>query len=203
MLATLLAATSKVDIGVFVVSATIVLAGAIGVVISANPVHAALSLVMTLFGVAVLFVAQQAHFLAAVQVIVYAGAIVVLFLFVIMLLGVDREENVDEERLRFQRPFALGLGLLVLAEILFLTPTQWATGAKSVAGASTAEGQNIELLARSIFTRYLLAFEITSLLLVIAVVGAVVLARRSPREIVDDELVGEPEAEPALTGGDA
>ena len=186
MLATVLAAASKVDIGVFAVSAVIVLSGAIGVVVSGNPVHAALSLVATLFGVAVLFVAQHAHFLAAVQVIVYAGAIVVLFLFVIMLLGVDREEDVDEERLRGQRPMALVLGLLVLGEVLFLGRNEWATGARAVAGAADAPGENIELLARSIFTRYLLAFEITSVLLVIAVVGAVVLARRPPKEIPED-----------------
>ena len=71
-----------------------ILVGAIGVVTSRNPVHAALSLVMTLFGVAVLFIEQQADFLAAVQIIVYAGAIVVLFLFVIMFLGVDRAEDI-------------------------------------------------------------------------------------------------------------
>ena len=75
---------------VFVVAAAAVLAGALGVVLSTHPVHSALMLVLTLFGIAVLFVAQQAHFLAAVQVIVYAGAIVVLFLFVIMLLGIDK-----------------------------------------------------------------------------------------------------------------
>ena len=75
---------------VFFVAAAVILVGAVGVVVRSNPVHAALSLVLTLFGVAVLFVAQDAHFLAAVQVIVYAGAIVVLFLFVLMLLGVDR-----------------------------------------------------------------------------------------------------------------
>ncbi len=78
-----------VDTIVFAVAAVVILAGAVGVVLSRNPVHSALMLVMTLFGMAVLFVAQDAHFLAAVQVIVYAGAIVVLFLFVIMLLGVD------------------------------------------------------------------------------------------------------------------
>ncbi|MGH9282630.1 MAG: NADH-quinone oxidoreductase subunit J family protein, partial [Acidimicrobiales bacterium] len=117
----LAASASKVDAGVFAASAVIVLAGAIGVVIAANPVHAALSLVMTLFGVAVLFVAQEAHFLAAVQVIVYAGAIVVLFLFVIMLIGVDRPENVRAEPLRGQRPLALLLGLVALAELLLLS----------------------------------------------------------------------------------
>ncbi|MGH9260222.1 MAG: NADH-quinone oxidoreductase subunit J, partial [Acidimicrobiales bacterium] len=77
----------QVELVVFVAAAAACLTGAIGVVISENPVHAALSLVGTLFGIAVLFVAQEANFLAAVQVIVYAGAIVVLFLFVIMLLG--------------------------------------------------------------------------------------------------------------------
>src|SRR5580693_6191997 len=103
---------SWVDVGTFAVAAAIVLAGAIGVVVARNPVHAALMLVMTLFGVAVLFVLQRADFLAAVQVIVYAGAIVVLFLFVIMFLGVDRQENLDKDPLPFQRPLALVLMVL-------------------------------------------------------------------------------------------
>src|SRR5437660_7932405 len=97
---------------VFLIAAVAVLAGALGVVTSRNPVHAALMLVMTLFGVAVLFVAQQADFLAVVQVIVYAGAIVVLFLFVIMLLGVDTAENLEAEPLVGQRPAAIALGAL-------------------------------------------------------------------------------------------
>src|SRR5881392_3957452 len=104
-----LAATAP-DIAVFVVAAAVVIIGALGVVFSRNPVHAALNLVMTLFAVAVLFVEQQADFLAAVQVIVYAGAIVVLFLFVIMLLGVDRAENLETEPLPGQRPAAIALG---------------------------------------------------------------------------------------------
>jgi NADH-quinone oxidoreductase subunit J len=175
----LLAATSKVDIGVFVASAVIVLVGALGVILARNPVHAALNLVLTLFGVAVLFVAQEAHFLAAVQVIVYAGAIVVLFLFVIMLLGVDRQESLEVEELKGQRPLAIGLGIVALAEFIILAGTaNWVTGNLATSGQAGGPGTNVEKLARSIFTRYLLAFEITSVLLVIAVVGAVVLARR-------------------------
>jgi NADH-quinone oxidoreductase subunit J len=175
-----LLAASAVDIGVFSVSALIVLVGAIGVIASRNAVHAALSLVMTLFGVAVLFVAQEAHFLAAVQVIVYAGAIVVLFLFVIMLLGVDRSEDLGDEPLHLQRPAAAAIGVALLLEVLFLAGGTWATGAPSQAGPATVEGtSNTELLARSLFSRYLLAFEVTSVLLVIAVVGAVVLSRRA------------------------
>src|ERR1700716_4292805 len=102
----LLATAAPIDGFVFVVASAIVLLGALGVVLARNPVHSALMLVLTLFGVAVLFVAQQAHFLAAVQVIVYAGAIVVLFLFVIMLLGVDRSEDLDTKQLGGERPMA-------------------------------------------------------------------------------------------------
>jgi len=127
----------------------------------------------------VLFVAQQADFLAAVQVIVYAGAIVVLFLFVIMLLGVDRSENLAVEPLRGQRVAAAVAGLLALGEVLFLAGSKWATGTHSSAGAASGPGSNVEKLAQSLFTRYLLAFEATSVLLVIAVVGAVVLAQRN------------------------
>jgi NADH-quinone oxidoreductase subunit J len=170
---------------VFVVAAAAVLAGALGVILATHPVHSALMLVLTLFGVAVLFVAQEAHFLAAVQIIVYAGAIVVLFLFVIMLLGVDRTENVRSERIPFQRPIAYLAGAGVIAAIFMLARTAWVSGAESVAGAADGPGSNIEKLARSLFTRYLLAFEMTSVLLVIAVVGAVVLARR-PREPEED-----------------
>jgi NADH-quinone oxidoreductase subunit J len=170
------------DLITFVVAAAFVLAGAVGVVTSRNPVHAALALVLTLFGVAVLFIEQQADFLAAVQVIVYAGAIVVLFLFVIMFLGVDRLEDLDTEPLRGQRPLAMLLVLMALGGLLALfVESHWVTGAHEVAGSTTGGGHtNVYLLGKSIFTTYLFAFEATAALLVIAVVGAVVLARRPP-----------------------
>ncbi len=173
-------AATLVDAGVFTAAAVIVIAGAVGVVLARNPVHSALMLVMTLFGVAVLFVSQEAHFLAAVQVIVYAGAIVVLFLFVIMLLGVDREEDVASDRLPYQRPAALAIGVLSLLLLFFLARLDWTTGAPSSAGRASG-ADNVELVGRSVFTTYLLPFEATSALLVIAVVGAVVLARRPGR----------------------
>jgi len=185
---------SAVDWGTFGVAAAIVLSGAIGVVIARNPVHGALMLVMTLFGIAVLFVLQRDDFLAAVQVIVYAGAIVVLFLFVIMFLGVDREENIAAEPLRGQRPLAVALvalgvtGLLLLGEI-----SKWTTGAPSVAGSTNSATSNVAQLGTSVYTTYLFPFEITSALLVIAVVGAVALARRPP--MADIGRVLESEAE--------
>ena len=179
----MLAVTPAVpDLVVFFVAALAIVVGAIGVVASRNPVHAALMLVLTLFGIAVEFINQGADFLAAVQVIVYAGAIVILFLFVIMLLGVDREENLGVEPLKGQRPVAIALGLMVLVELAVLGHfTNWATGPSSTAGPLNGPGENIQKLGQSIFTRYLFPFEITSVLLVIAVVGAVVLARRPHR----------------------
>jgi NADH-quinone oxidoreductase subunit J len=176
------------DVGVFAVAAAMVLAGAIGVVVARNPVHSALMLIMTLFGVAVLFVLQQANFLAAVQVIVYAGAIVVLFLFVIMFLGVDREEEIRKEPLRGQRPLAIALVLLGTTGLLLLGQvSKWTTGQPSVAGTDTG-APNVNLLGRSLYTTYLFPFEATSALLIIAVVGAVVLARRPPASTADDDV---------------
>ncbi len=177
----------------FVIAAAICVLGALGVVLARNPVHSALMLVMTLFGVAVLFVEEDAQFLAAVQVIVYAGAIVVLFLFVIMLLGVDQKEAIQRDPLPAQRPVAICVGILGLVEVLLLARGRWPSGARSVSGAIGSPGDNVGLIGRSIFTTYLLAFEVTSALLVVAVVGAVVLARRPRRALGEN---GAPTSEP-------
>lgn len=202
-----------VELVVFVIAGAGCLAGAVGVVAGRNPVHAALSLVGTLFGIAVLFVAQEANFLAAVQVIVYAGAIVVLFLFVLMLLGVDRAEDLSIEPISGQRVAAAVIGLAVLAlPVLALRSTDFeATGQRpNPGGIDSTTGQvvaaapnllddgvaDIDQLGESLFTDYLFAFEITSVLLVIAVVGAVVMARKVKRaDLVDDPLVAAAEAE--------
>jgi NADH-quinone oxidoreductase subunit J len=176
------------ELFVFIVAAAAVLVGAVGVVVRAHPVHAALSLVMTLFGIAVLFVVQEAHFLAAVQVIVYAGAIVVLFLFVIMLLGVDKAENLTIEPLKAQRPVAAVLGIATAALVLlalFAGGEDAITGAPGGGGPAAEGEENVQALARSLFTSYVFAFEVTSVLLVIAVVGTVVLARRPPKPVAD------------------
>jgi NADH-quinone oxidoreductase subunit J len=168
---------------VFVLASAMMLIGAFGVITRRNPVHAALSLVLTLFGVAVHFVALEAYFLAAVQIIVYAGAIVVLFLFVIMLLGVDKAEDLQTEPLVAQRWLAgiAGLGLLGLLVIAISRGAEMLT-TRAEGLATSAEGAsgdaNIQQLARSVFGDYVVAFELTSILLVVAVVGTVMLARR-------------------------
>ncbi|HVW35036.1 MAG TPA: NADH-quinone oxidoreductase subunit J [Acidimicrobiia bacterium] len=177
---------------VFVVFAVCALGGAAGVVLARKPVHAALSLVLTLFSVAVFFVLQGAHFLAAVQVIVYAGAIVILFLFVIMLLGIDKEDLLDEP-LPVQRPLAVAVGVALFAGLLLVAKILVPTGAAGERGSATqGDVSNVERLARSLFTDFLWPFEITSALLVIAVVGGIVLARRSGpgRLLTEDERVG-------------
>jgi NADH-quinone oxidoreductase subunit J len=170
------------ELVVFVLSATMVLAGALGVITRSNPVHAALSLVLTLFGVAVMFVSHDAHFLAAVQVIVYAGAIVVLFLFVIMLLGVDRAEDVNIEPLTVQRPLAaivsLGVVGIVIAAIVVADDVLVSRGNGLLPTTVENPDDNVRQLARSIFSDNVFAFELTSVLLLVAVVGTVMMARR-------------------------
>jgi NADH-quinone oxidoreductase subunit J len=176
----------QIELVVFVLAGAACLAGALGVVLSENPVHAALSLVGTLFGIAVLFVAQEANFLAAVQVIVYAGAIVVLILFVLMLLGVDRFEDLRVEPLVGQRVAAavVSLGILALTVGALASTGYEATG---VVGEIDDAVPDVDRLGRSVFTDYVYAFEITSVLLVIAVVGAILLARRPHGDEIIDE----------------
>ena len=155
--------------------------GAVGVVISRNPVHSALSLVATLFGVAVLFLEQDAQLLAAVQVIVYTGAIVVLILFVIMLLGVDREEDLGHEPLVGQRILAgvAGAGPAGVARARVRRRVQARAQRGQVTGAarSPTSAANVTQLGQVVFTDWIFAFEITAGLLTIAVIGAVVMAR--------------------------
>lgn len=205
-------------VAVFAVCAAIILAGALGVIVFRNPVHAALSLVASLFGVAVLFLSMDAQFLGVVQVVVYAGAIVVLFLFVIMLLGVDRAESLRVEPIGGQRPLALGVGVGILVLILLfvvgiydappavqgeLPALESCTGlpvsepSSSVSSsAAECDGQevasNISQIAEGVFGDYVWAFQLTGLLLTISVVGAVVLARR-PRPLDEVAVEGVPE----------
>jgi NADH-quinone oxidoreductase subunit J len=164
---------------IFYICAVAVLTGALGVVLARNSVHSALFLLMTLVSVAVLFLQLDAALVAAIQVVVYASAIVVLFVFVITLLGVDKNETFDEPS-RFQRPVAIGLGALMFLQIVLLAGHHWVTGAHSTRGklAGVRTG-NVTTLAKSLFTDFIWAFEITAVLLVIAVVGGVALARRS------------------------
>jgi NADH-quinone oxidoreductase subunit J len=172
---------------VFFSAAVMILGGAIGVITMKNPVHAALGLVLTLFGVAVQFVAMEAHFLAAVQVIVYAGAIVVLFLFVIMLLGVDETMDLSIEPIPIQRPLAavMGLGLVGLLAAAIVRSRDMVDinpGAGiGVAGDGADHDANLRQLAENLYGDHVFAFQLTSVLLIVAVAGTVLMTRKWPR----------------------
>ncbi|WP_025735675.1 NADH-quinone oxidoreductase subunit J [Mycobacterium genavense] len=149
--------------------------GAIGVVTAVNAVYSAMFLAMTMIILAIFYMIQDALFLGVVQVVVYTGAVMMLFLFVLMLIGVDSAESL-KETLRGQRVAAVitgvGFGILLVAAIGKVT-----TG--GFVGLTTANANgNVEGLAALIFSRYLWAFELTSALLIAAAVGAMVLAHR-------------------------
>ena len=181
------------ELFVFICAAIMILGGAVGVVTRSHPVHCALSLVATLFGVAVLFVAMEAHFLAAVQIIVYAGAIVVLFLFVIMLLGIDRAESIRIDPIKVQRPLAgiVGVGLIGLIGGAILQSREAIKERGEGLAVANADNpihdSNIKQLANDLFSNHVFAFEVTSVLLVIAVVGTVTLVRRPSKRGASDQ----------------
>jgi len=165
----------------FWVLAAWVVGGALFTMTRRNPVTAVMSLVGTFFALAATYASLSAHFLAVLQILVYAGAIMVLFIFVVMLLGVDKKEALIEP-LRWQRPLAAGLGLLLAAEAIYLALSQHIHVGSGGLQAGPHEG-NVQAVARVLFTDFLWPFEITAGLLVIAVVGSVVLARRSGQSV--------------------
>ena len=144
-------------------------------ILKRNPVHSALCLVVVFVSLAVLYVLLGAEFLAAVQVIVYAGAIMVLFLFVIMLLNLDQEvRSQGKSRLVLKTCSLVGTGLVLL---LLLTAGGFrAAGVSGQQALAPAGTGNTRALAEQLFTKYLLPFEVTSVLLLAAIVGAIVLA---------------------------
>ncbi len=177
MSAPLLAATAaqQAELVAFVILAPLAVVTALGMVFNRNPVYAALLLVVNFFCLAAFYVLLQAQFIAVVQVIVYAGAIMVLFLFVLMLLGVDRED-VLRETIRWQRPAAFLLSVLFLGGLVLALSDVLSLPAGSLDAAN--EGGNVQAVGRLLFTRYAFAFEATGVLLVIAAVGAIVLGKR-------------------------
>ena len=160
----------------FYLFATIVIGGAIGVVFLSNPLSSALSLIFSLAGLAGLFVLLQAHFLAAIQVLVYAGAVMVLFIFVIMML------NLEDCKKHLKVSFASLIGF-VIALNLAIVLVMHVSAPLFDDGVSDKTFGTIEGVGQLTLTRYLIPFEIVSLLLTIAIVGAVILAKKdNPKE---------------------
>jgi NADH-quinone oxidoreductase subunit J len=162
----------------------IAVASALAFVTRKSPVAAALWLVNTMFSLAAMYVLLDAHFIGAIQVLVYAGAIMVVFLFVIMLLNLGDASSVSDARGMGWKLAAGLVGLALLAQVFALTkarvPEALALPPNALADEVAATGA-IAPIAGPLFREYLLAFEVTSVLLLAAVVGAVVLAKRSSR----------------------
>jgi NADH-quinone oxidoreductase subunit J len=165
----------------FWVLATVAVAGALGTILMRRAVHSALCLAGTMIVLAVFYLANGAYFLGVVQIIVYTGAIMMLFLFVVMLVGVTAADSL-KETLKGQRWWAaacgLGFGILLVAGIGNASLTSF----NGLGAANAAHGGNVEGLAALIFTKYVFAFEITGALLITAAVGAMVLTHRERTE---------------------
>jgi NADH-quinone oxidoreductase subunit J len=189
---------------VFWVFAPISVGSALAMLFQRNAVHAALFLIINFFTIAVFFLVLGAPFLFAVQIIVYAGAIMVLFLFVIMLLGVDGNESLID-RLRGQRPVAILLGTGLVLELFFAIRAGIGFSAKAPADfdAAVNKGGNAAALSRVLFRQYFFPFEATSVLLIVAAIAVMVLASRQRRAITRAEQAAEersartPRTEPA------
>jgi NADH-quinone oxidoreductase subunit J len=162
----------------FILFAGMAIGCALGVVVQRNPLYSAISLIGVFISLACLYVMLAAPFIAAVQVIVYAGAIMVLVVFVIMLLNVEEEEH-RRARLRFLVPAAVAMSAVLIAEVAFILVTVNSPRVATIGPLGTPDVGLTHSVGAALFTQYLLPFEITSILILMAIVGAMTLARRA------------------------
>lgn len=165
------------EIAVFIITAIIALIGAVAMLTAHNAVHSALFLLLNFGAIGVLYLLLQAPFLFITQLIIYAGAIIVLFLFVVMLLGAETDEPTKDST-PWQRPVALVLAAVLLVEAISV----FLFRVNVTQAAAVPDFASPENVAKALFTHYLFPFEITSVILLAAVVGVVVLSRRISRE---------------------
>lgn len=170
----------SLDLIFFLLLALIAVATALGMLLSRNAIYAALFLVLNFVAVAVFYLLLGAPFIAMAQITIYAGAIMVLFLFVIMLLGA--ESLPEAEAIPWQKPLAavLAVALAVESTVIFLTRAR-PVGDVAQPDASVNTATNLRALGEALFTQYLLPFEVTSILLLVAMIGAIVLVRKEKR----------------------
>ena len=166
------------ETALFAVLAVVTVITAILVIVQRNPVASAIFLIITLFSLAGIYLLLNAQFIAVIQVLVYAGAIMVLFLFVIMLLNLEKEKKTIT-RHRLQKALGVFLGVILLAQIGMIFSSVFLEGTRGkFTPEQVAAVGNTQVIARLLFTDYLLPFEITSILLLVAIIGAIVLAKR-------------------------
>jgi NADH-quinone oxidoreductase subunit J len=156
---------------IFFLLAGIALAGAVSLILQRHPIHSALSLIVVMVALAGLYLLLGAEFVAAVQIIVYGGAIMVLFVFVIMLLNAGAEERTNLSRMA--RRVGLPLGFFLAFELVY-----WVARAGPAGSSAQTAASSTRELSKLLFQKYALPFELTSILILIAILGAVVLAQR-------------------------
>ena len=157
------------------------IASALAFVTRKSPVAAALWLVSVMFNLAALYVMMGAHFVGAIQVLVYAGAIMVVFLFVVMLLNLGHADELSDIRGKWGRLAAGGIGIALLAQVMVLARTRFMPSLQPPTNPAFGGAPDlgaVNTVAKPLFTEHLLAFELTSILLLAAIVGAVVMGRR-------------------------
>jgi NADH-quinone oxidoreductase subunit J len=170
----------SVDLILFLVLALVAIAAAIGMLLSQNAVYSALFLVINFATVAVFYLLLGAPFIAMAQITVYAGAIMVLFLFVIMLLGA--EKLAPAKVLPYQKPMAIGLAVVLVVESVYLMLGRNPSVATIIAPTeATNTVEAIRELGLTLFNQYLLPFEVTSIVLLVAMVGAIVLTKQEKK----------------------
>lgn len=178
---------------VFWITATLAVLGAVGMLVSHKAVHSALWVALTMINLAVLYVVQSAPFLGVAQVIVYTGAVMMLFLFVLMIVGVDASDSLIET-IKGQRKVSILAGVLLVIALVMLLGNSFTIQSAELANADSAYGGNVQGIAALLFGKYVLIFELTSALLITAAVGAMILAhkeRTAPKktqEILSKEL---------------
>lgn len=165
---------------VFAVTAAIAIIGAVAMLLSKNAVHSALFLLLNFGAISVFYLLLRAPFLFAVQLIVYAGAIIVLFLFVVMLLGAERAED-DRDRLPWQRWAAVVLGAILAIEAIYVAMAQPAISMLT-SNQNLDEYATLEEISVLLFTKFLFPLEVTGMILLVAVIGVVMLSRLERRE---------------------
>ncbi|MGD0797180.1 MAG: NADH-quinone oxidoreductase subunit J [Acidobacteriaceae bacterium] len=165
------------QLALFIIFGALALGGAINLLLQRHPIHSALSLVVVMMSLAVLYWSLGAEFLAAAQVIVYSGAIMVLFVFVIMLLNAGEEQHTHGSRAAYTVGIPGAAAIFCLLSFVFLSE-RTVLGSISVGGSLSNTADNISELSAVLFTKLLLPFEVTSILILVAILGAVVLARK-------------------------
>ncbi|HEY5329013.1 MAG TPA: NADH-quinone oxidoreductase subunit J [Acidobacteriaceae bacterium] len=165
------------QLALFIIFGLLAIAGALNLLFQRHPINSALSLVVVMMSLAVLYWSLGAEFLAAAQVIVYAGAVMVLFVFVVMLLNAGEEERTHGSKIAYIAGIPGAAAIFCLLAFVFLSERQ-AFGMTQIGGYLSNASNNIRDVSHMLFTSLLLPFEVTSVLILIAILGAVVLARR-------------------------